>query len=210
MTAMPKFVISLLILCGVSDLGAQLVNKNPPGQVKEWRFPVRKGELLITLFAVPDVNETRNSISITTIGIAAAPTPDDEASDLRTVLGEMKSLGYPPTAIKSIHIGILDDQTLKQLQLAAANSREWRDCTHIETCSGEAIILRLLGETGAYNELVLALNDYGLTAKLAYVEDLLAKECPDPRKNINGTEAKLVLPIDALLELSVSRMSSAR
>jgi hypothetical protein len=196
--------VVLLILCSAVCLMDQNADTPPPGQAKVWRFPVRDGELVITLFVSPDADGKRNSISITTAGVAASPTVDDEAADLHKVLDEMQSLGYSLTAIRSIHMGVLDDQTLKSLQLAAANSKTWRECIHAKSCNGQSTILRLLIEIGAYNKIVQVLNLHGLKAKLSYLEDLLAKPCPDPRNQSNGTNGSLILPIDALLEFSLS------
>jgi hypothetical protein len=197
----PLLIVLGALICAMS-LKAQKQDMLPPGEVKEWRFPVRDGELVITLFSFADSHGSRNAISITTSGTAASPTVDDESSCLQKVIADMPSLGYDPQFINSIHMGILEPDTLSRLQLAAANSKEWRNCTYAKECNGTEIVLRLLQGLRAYDRLSDDLSKYGLMVKLTFLEDMLVRPVPDPRDY--KSQKKIAMPVAGLMEFSVS------
>jgi hypothetical protein len=192
---------------GTSILGAQSQTEHPPGFVKEWRFPVKGGQLLLTLSSLQNELGQRVSLSITTVGTDASPTVEDESVCIQKVISEMPALGYSPSSISSIHMGILEPETLAELQLAAANSREWNDCVHAKSCrSGAQIVLKLLQGLGVYDRLNRDLGKYGLIVKLTYLEDMFTRPVADPRNGENSkSKSTLILPVVGLLEFQVAR-----
>lgn len=202
--AVKSLIIFLSALTFGMSLAAQKQDMAPPGEVKKWNFPVKDGELVITLSSFIGSSGTRNALSLTTLGAGAAPTVIDESRDLQRVVVEMPSLGYNPLSIDSIHMGILEPETLTRLQLAAANSEEWRDCLRMKTCGGTRIALQLLQGLGVYDKFNDDLSKYGLTVKLTFLEDMLARPVLDPRDHtIRPHRSKLILPVAGLLEFSV-------
>ena len=203
-----KAILTILMILIPILSWSQNENLSPPGQVKEWHFPIQHGELTITLSSFQNQGHVRDVLTLSPATRDAETTISEETGLLREVFKEMPSLGYDPQDIDEIFSGLQEKDLLRKLQLAFLNSSQWRLCKRRKGCvASVGFVVQFLRSSNAYEEFGDALRAYGAHgAHVAGVEDLFSKPMPDPRPvSTSGAHKLLILPCAAMVTITITQ-----
>lgn len=171
-------------------------------QIKEWRFPVRHGELRIALEHGPG-----DRLELDVLGPPCVPCASlkEVSAALGEVVRQMEEMKLDPARVHVIATQIDEPEVRDGLAAAALRSKDWERCMRIAACGGNEILVDLLNGTKAYHSFGEAWQKLGSTVRVVSAEKVSVERAGLVKGWVMpaGTNAKLQVPVNAHLLIEI-------
>jgi len=178
---------------------------NPSDPEKKWRFEGKAGVVEVKLTSYNNHGITVSSLEI----YAPDGTPrsvTEEAQFLATVLDDFPKVGVNIHSLDQISFRFSEPEAIKKVAIDAASSKQWRGALKTNRASViNPLVTSFLNESHAYQEWDSVFKKYGLTIRVAGVEEVIVE--PFSKLGISCPAAtdcsNLSVPGDAFVQMDI-------
>jgi len=197
---LPRYACAAAFLLFLADSASSMSQT-----IKRWDFALPHGSLRIGVEATPDGSI---SLSMGPSGSVKEAPVAEQVEPLKQVLAELPNLGLDPRKLAYLGTRIFDEDVLKKLAYACADSQAWKSSMRAGGTNKNRIVVELLNQSGAYEPLNAAFRPYDLQVRVTEAEKvgLMRFSKVPPRNTDDKSRATLLVPADAMLGMRFSQV----